>query len=104
MLSLSARRSGLLVGDVLRDRVRTRPVRDADEIFVLWSCEDESTLNARLKPEGDRGAGAMGAFGEEGPFVVRSANLDGFDGERERERRIWRMVLKPSRCGDLECG
>ena len=84
--------------------MRTRPVREADETLVLWSCEDESTLNARLNPEGDRGAGDIGAFGEEEPFVVRSVNLDGFEGERERERRIWRMVLKPSNCGDLECG
>lgn len=39
----------------------------------------------------------MGALGEvAAPLVVYRVNREGFEGERERERRIWRMVLKPS--------
>ena len=93
VLSLNARLSGLL-GEVLRDLVRTTPVRDVVllPMFAWWL---ESTLNARLNPDGDRGAGGMGAFGDVVPLVVSRANRDGFEGDRDSERRICRMVLKP---------
>lgn len=54
VLSLSARRSGLL-GDVLRDFMRSGPERDPED-FDLVSKFVESALNARLSPDGDRGA------------------------------------------------
>lgn len=93
VLSLSARLSGLFVGEVLRERVLTTPVREAMGLFPMLL---ESTLNVRLSPDGDRGAGDIGAFGEAGPRVVNRVNRDGFDGDRDSERRICRMVLKPS--------
>lgn len=69
--SLRARRSGLL-GDVLRDFIRSGPVR-APAVFGLASKFVESALYARLNPEGDRGKGDMGAVGDVAfPLATRS--------------------------------
>ena len=83
VLSLKARRSGLF-GEVLRKAVRICPLRFTVYLLLGTGSVAASALNARDKQDGD--AGAVGEVLAD--FAVHVEYRAGFDGERERERRI----------------
>lgn len=99
LMSPSVRRSGLL-GEVLRDLMRSGPVRPPVDLGRASKLV-ESALYVRLSPEGDRGTGDIGAVGDVAfPLAARSVEYrEGLDGERDSERRICLIVAKPSICG-----
>jgi hypothetical protein len=87
VLSLSARRSGLL-GEVLREPRRKGVLRLRDG-FLAGKSAAASALKARESVEG--------AVGEAlGDFTVNVGWRAGFEGERDKERRICCMEAKPS--------
>ncbi len=91
-LSLNARRSGLL-GEVLREPARRPTARFPEYLDLLQSSSAVSALNARERLDGDAGAG------DEVSEVLRaeSEKRCGFEGERDSERRSWRIAEKFSK-------